>query len=134
MHNLPQFVKQIILKLRGFLITAAVASRSENGDLAAVYCPVGNEIVNRPGLLKKALRAEWFNPRSGERFIARSKAPNRYRTPDDNDWIHTVLAKCAFSPNQQGTSCILLNSLEPRVTLHSRTAFKPSRGTSCWPS
>ena len=29
--------------------------------------------------------------------------------------IHTVLAKCAFSPNQQGTSCILLNSVEPRV-------------------
>ncbi len=30
--------------------------------------------------------------------------------------IHTVLVKCAFSPNQQGISCILLNSLEPRVT------------------
>jgi len=31
--------------------------------------------------------------------------------------IHTVLVKCAFSPNQQATSCILLNSVEPRVTL-----------------
>ena len=63
------------------------ASRSENGDLAVVYCPVGNEIVIRPGLLKKGLRAEWFNPRSGERLNAPSQAPNRYRTPDENDWI-----------------------------------------------
>ena len=31
--------------------------------------------------------------------------------------IHTVLLKCAVSPNQQGTSCILLNPAEPRVTL-----------------
>ena len=30
--------------------------------------------------------------------------------------IHTVLVKCAFSPNQQGTSSIRLNSVEPRVT------------------
>jgi len=30
--------------------------------------------------------------------------------------IHTVLVKCAFSPNHQGTSCILLNSVEPRLT------------------
>jgi len=63
------------------------ASRSENGELAVIYCPVGDEIVIRPGLLKESLMAEWFNPRSGERLEARPQVGNRYRTPNDNDWL-----------------------------------------------
>ncbi len=43
----------------------------------------------------------------------------------------SVLVKCAFSPNQQGTSFILLNSVEPRITLgitrwgHERSECTP---------
>ena len=33
---------------------------------------------------------------------------------------HRILSKNAFSPNQQGTSCILLNSVESCVTLRFR--------------
>ncbi len=40
--------------------------------------------------------------------------------------IHTVLLKCDFSPNQQGTSCIRLNSVEPRVTSRIRRGYLPS--------
>ncbi len=37
--------------------------------------------------------------------------------------IHTVLAKCTSSPNQQGTSCILLNSGD--TILNSSRSLRP---------
>jgi len=40
--------------------------------------------------------------------------------------IHTVLAKCAFPPNQQGTSCILLNSVDS--ILNSSRCLRPKAG------
>lgn len=63
------------------------AARSENGDLAVLYCPVGDEITIKPDLLRDDLKAQWFDPRTGERTDARPEGPNRYRTPDNGDWV-----------------------------------------------
>ncbi len=38
--------------------------------------------------------------------------------------IHTVLSMRAFSPNQQGTSCILWNSVEPRNAMNQGPRYE----------
>lgn len=63
------------------------ASRSERGDLAAIYFPVGGEAKVRQAVLKKRLRGEWFNPRNGKRSPAKSDKPKRFRTPNREDCV-----------------------------------------------
>jgi len=63
------------------------ASRSEKGDLAVIYFPVGAEIIVKPGTLEEGLKTEWFNPRNGCWMPAESRLPNTYRTPDEQDWV-----------------------------------------------
>ena len=63
------------------------ASRSEQGNLAVVYCPVGGDLVIQPGILKDGLKAQWFNPRSADRLDASSDGSGCYHAPDENDWV-----------------------------------------------
>ena len=63
------------------------ASRSERGDLAVVYLPRGSEAKLRSGILAEGLRAEWFDPRTGERTPAAAEAPNTYRAPAEQDRV-----------------------------------------------
>jgi len=62
------------------------ASRSEKGDLAVIYFPIGGEVTVKPGALKRELKAEWFDPRNGSRSPARRDEGNTFRTPDKQDW------------------------------------------------
>jgi len=63
------------------------ASRSEKGDLAMIYFPVGGEVKLKRGMLKKGLKAEWFNPRNGDRSPAKADDAGSFRTPADEDWV-----------------------------------------------
>lgn len=63
------------------------ASRSDKGDLAVIYFPVGAEVKIKLGTLKEGLKAEWFNPRNGRRTPAQSRPQNTFRTPDEKDWV-----------------------------------------------
>jgi hypothetical protein len=63
------------------------AARSEKGNLAIIYFPVGDETVVALDQLDANLKAEWFNPRTGQRSAARASQQNRFRTPDENDWV-----------------------------------------------
>ncbi len=63
------------------------ASRSEEGDLAVVYFSAGGEVTIKPGTLDEGLKAEWFNPRNGQRMDAECRSENIYHTPDEQDWV-----------------------------------------------
>jgi hypothetical protein len=63
------------------------ASRSEKGDLALLYLPVGGSVALRPDVLAPGLRAEWFDPRNGERSAAKEAAAHTFAAPDDKDWV-----------------------------------------------
>jgi hypothetical protein len=63
------------------------ASRSEKRDLALLYLPVGGSVALRPDVLAPGLRAEWFDPRSGERSAAKEAAARTFAAPDDKDWV-----------------------------------------------
>lgn len=63
------------------------AARSERGDLALLYLPVGGAVRLRPGALPDGLRAEWIDPRTGQRTPARRETDNLFRAPDAQDWV-----------------------------------------------
>ena len=63
------------------------ASRSEEGDLAVVYFSAGGAVKMKSGALNEGLKAEWFNPRNGQRLDAESESGNTYHTPDKQDWV-----------------------------------------------
>src|SRR5262249_39078688 len=63
------------------------ASRSEKGDLAVIYLPVGGEVSLRAGTLREGLKASWFDPRGGQSTIAESSGKNTFRAPNDLDWV-----------------------------------------------
>lgn len=62
------------------------ASRSNEGDLAVIYFPAGGEVELKADALNKDLKAEWFNPRDGQRMDAKNEQ-GIYRTPDEEDWV-----------------------------------------------
>src|SRR5262249_15064083 len=62
------------------------ASRSEKGDLAVIYLPVGAAVRLREGVLNRGLQAEWFNPRAGNRTPIQN-APGTLQAPDQQDWV-----------------------------------------------
>lgn len=65
-----------------------VASAStEAGDLAILYLPTGGEVSLRPERRTRDLAAQWFNPRNGQRSPAQPDSDQRYRAPDDQDWV-----------------------------------------------
>jgi len=61
--------------------------RSEKGDMAVVYFPAGGRMRVKAGALKKALKAEWFNPRDGKSSPAKSQEADTFHTPDKQDWV-----------------------------------------------
>ena len=63
------------------------ASRSESGDLAVVYLPVGGNVRLRQGTLRDGLQAEWFNPRTGARTPIQNSGQLAFQTPDPQDWV-----------------------------------------------
>ncbi|MDQ3814109.1 MAG: DUF4038 domain-containing protein [Armatimonadota bacterium] len=62
------------------------AARSETGDIAVLYLPVGGAVTLKPGAIGTGSRAEWFDPRSGQRIPA-DNADNAFRAPDEQDWV-----------------------------------------------
>lgn len=62
------------------------AARSESGDLAVLYLPVGADITVRRELVR-ATNAEWFDPRTGDRRAAVPITGSTYRPPDGRDWV-----------------------------------------------
>jgi hypothetical protein len=62
------------------------AARSEPGDLALFYLPVGGELRLKANSLPGNLSAEWFDPRTGQRRAAASTTPGIYQALDTQDW------------------------------------------------
>jgi hypothetical protein len=63
------------------------AARTVDGSAALVYLPVGGEVTLKADALPSPPRAEWFDPRTGERKAAEAVAQGRYRAPDEQDWM-----------------------------------------------
>jgi hypothetical protein len=59
------------------------AGRTEDGNTALLYLPVGGEVRVRPDGRRTA---EWFDPRSGKRTAATGE-DGRFRAPDAQDWL-----------------------------------------------
>ena len=64
------------------------AARSEEGDLAVLYLPVGGSVTLNTDLLDAGLQAEWFNPRTGERQPAgEGEVQRTFSAPSSEDWV-----------------------------------------------
>lgn len=66
-----------------------VAARSEDGDLAVFYMPMGDALKLNTGFLKRPSVARWFNPRTGDWQIAGevNEETHTFTAPDENDWV-----------------------------------------------
>jgi hypothetical protein len=62
------------------------AARTEKGDLTVIYLPVGGEVTVKAEVLGDNVSGQWFDPRTGERQKAESKAAT-FQAPDDRDWV-----------------------------------------------
>jgi Protein of unknown function (DUF4038)/Domain of unknown function (DUF5060)/Putative collagen-binding domain of a collagenase len=62
-------------------------ARSESGDLAVFYLPVGGRLNLKKGALKNRLQAEWFNPRAGQRTSIKGSTQEVLHSPDQQDWV-----------------------------------------------
>ena len=54
------------------------AGGSDDGDLAMIYLPVGGEVRLKTDRLADGLKAEWFDPRTGKRKMAKDDS-GKYR-------------------------------------------------------
>ena len=82
--------QELVLKQPGEAVAeeTIVASKSEAGDLMLVYTPVSRSIELNLGGLQENLRAEWFNPRNGERVRAEQTGAREtayFETPSEGD-------------------------------------------------
>lgn len=59
------------------------ALRSEAGDRAVAYLPVGGALSIEPGRYRSG---QWFDPRTGKTTRAR-RAADTFQAPDNQDWI-----------------------------------------------
>lgn len=73
------------------------ASRSAEGDLAAIYIPGGGVVAVRGELLKDQLKPLWFSPRDGGMRNARALRERIYRTPTADDWVLLFRTPCNCS-------------------------------------
>jgi len=62
------------------------AAGSDDGDLAVIYLPVGGEVRLKADRIVEGLTAEWFDPRTGKRKMAKDDA-GKFRAPDEQDWL-----------------------------------------------
>ncbi|MBN1443941.1 MAG: DUF4038 domain-containing protein, partial [Planctomycetes bacterium] len=63
------------------------AARSDKGDVAVIYLPVGDPVKVALDRLAKGLTAEWFDPRSGRKGRARPLAGGTFQPPGAGDWV-----------------------------------------------
>jgi hypothetical protein len=68
-------------------------ARSEKGDLAVFYLPVGGMLKLNKAALRENLRAEWFNPRTGQRTSIKRADPVVFQAPDQQDWVLLLSAR-----------------------------------------
>lgn len=62
-------------------------ARSEKGDLAVLYLPVGGMLKLNKTTLREGLHAEWFNPRTGQKMQSKRSEQGTFRAPDQQDWV-----------------------------------------------
>lgn len=60
------------------------ALRSEAGDRAVAYLPVGGALAIEPGRYRNG---QWFDPRTGKTISARPAAGGTFQAPDNQDWV-----------------------------------------------
>jgi hypothetical protein len=75
----------------------ALAARSAEGDLAAIYVPGGGIVSLKDELLKDQLKPLWFSPRDGGMRNARALRSRVYRTPTADDWVLLFRSPCNCS-------------------------------------
>jgi hypothetical protein len=63
------------------------AARSDKGDVAVLYLPLGGEVTLKTEGLAPGLTAEWFDPRTGQRSPVKGTDQRTYRAPDTQDWV-----------------------------------------------
>jgi hypothetical protein len=63
------------------------AARTENGDVALLYLPVGGAVTLKSGALSNSPQAEWFDPRTGARTPAQAAGQGTFHAPDAQDWV-----------------------------------------------
>jgi hypothetical protein len=64
-----------------------VGLRSDRNDMAVLYFPVGGSARVKPGLLSESLKAQWFNPRTGQKVPPSPRPPSEFIAPDEQDWV-----------------------------------------------
>ena len=62
-------------------------ARSEKGDLAVFYLPVGGMLKLNKAALREGLHAKWFNPRTGQRISIKRADQVVFQAPDQQDWV-----------------------------------------------
>jgi hypothetical protein len=63
------------------------SARSEKGDLAVLYLPVGGKVALAADRLAEGLEGYWFDPRTGQSLPAPAHEGNRFEAPDEQDWV-----------------------------------------------
>jgi hypothetical protein len=83
--NLPQNSETNLRQPQNHI--AAVAT--ESPDVTLIYTPTPTELSLGDAAFTSAMRAEWINPRTGERSPARPSAPDksRFTSPSPDDWL-----------------------------------------------
>ncbi len=64
-----------------------VGLRSARNDMAVLYFSAGGSARIKPGLLAESLKAQWFNPRTGQKLSPSSRPQGDFLAPDDQDWV-----------------------------------------------
>ena len=64
-----------------------IGLRSASNDTAVLYFSAGGFARIKPGLLAEGLKAQWFNPRMGQKSSASARPQNEFTAPDEQDWV-----------------------------------------------
>jgi hypothetical protein len=62
------------------------AAWTDEADAAVIYLPVGGEVTVKTDRLARGLVAEWFDPRTARRKLARDEE-GKFKAPDAQDWV-----------------------------------------------
>jgi len=66
---------------------AVCALRSPERDLAVLYFSAGGQARIQPGALDSGIKAQWYNPRNGQRVGMDQAGADAFSAPDKNDWV-----------------------------------------------
>ena len=114
----PDVRNAVAVEGRGAFATNdyAVTARADDGSFALCYLPTKRKItIDLDQLTGERVRAEWFNPRTGETtpigtFTERSQHP--FEPATEGDWV-LVLEDARNRVAQPGTSYLPANPSEP---------------------